>query len=382
MKKALIIAILSIIFSLNIHAITVGAEQTEEYLPLLKNRKVALVVNQTSMVKDTHLLYFLLDKGINVQIVFAPEHGLKGDAGAGKEIQSATDKDLGIQIASIYGKNKKPTAEQLQNIDIVVFDIQDVGARFYTYISTLHYVMQACAENDVELLVLDRPNPNDSIDGPMLKMGFQSFVGMYPIPVLHGCTVGELALMANNEGWIGEKPCKLKIIIVADWRHGEPYNLPVAPSPNLPNSRSIQLYPSLCLFEGTGVSVGRGTDFPFQVIGYPDPRFGNFTFTPQVAKDNSLILQQGKKCYGIDLQNDSTTKGFSLKYLIDFYKKSGQGDKFFTQPSFFDRLAGTDAIRKDIIAGKSEAEIRASWQNELNYYKELRLNYILYDDAD
>ncbi len=382
MKRALFSILSAIIFPLNIHAITVGAEQGEQYLPLLENKKVALVVNQTSMVKDTHLLYYLLDKGVNVQTVFAPEHGLKGDAGAGKEIDSGTDKDSGIQIISIYGKNKKPTAEQLKDIDIVVFDIQDVGTRFYTYISTLYYVMQACAENDVELLVLDRPNPNDFIDGPMLKMGFQSFVGMYPVPVLHGCTVGELALMANNEGWIGEKLCNLRIVTVAGWQHRQPYSLPVAPSPNLPNDRAIQLYPSLCLFEGTGVSVGRGTDFPFQAIGYPDPKFGSFTFIPQAAKDNSLILQQGKKCYGIDLRNDSTTRGFSLKYLIDFYKKSGQGDKFFTQPSFFDRLAGTDQIRKDIIAGKNEAEIRSAWQNELNFYKELRTNYLLYDDAD
>ena len=261
-----------------------GAERMDVVTRLLKGKRVGLVVNQTSILekRQIHLLDALVAEGIDVKKVFAPEHGFRGTGDAGEEIKDSRDLKTGIPIISIYGKNKKPSAEQLGDLDVIVFDIQDVGARFYTYISTMHYVMEACAENNKEFIVLDRPNPNDFVDGPIRQKGFESFVGVDPLPILHGLTVGELAWMINKEGWLKSAPdtCRLKIVKMENWKHGDPYWLPVKPSPNLPNDQSIRLYPSLCFFEATNVSVGRGTYYPFQVLGFPDPKYGDFTFTP------------------------------------------------------------------------------------------------------
>ncbi len=380
MKKGLLI-LLSLYICFNLSAaIKVGAARFDEYLPLIKGKKVALVVNQTSVVCNTHLLDTLLSLNIDVVKVFAPEHGFRGDADAGAHVSSSVDVKTGLPLVSIYGKNKKPSKEQLKDVEVVIFDIQDVGARFYTYISTMHYVMEACAENNKQLIVLDRPNPNDYVDGPVIKDDkYKSFVGVDNIPVLHGCTVGELAQMINGEAWLKKKvKCNLQVIKMQGWKHGDNYSLPVKPSPNLPNDMSIQFYPSLCLFEGTAISVGRGTYLPFQVIGYPDETFGTYTFTPEPIKGmDTNPVQKGKLCYGYDLRND-TTSGFSLKYIIDFYKKSNQGAKFFTRPEFFDKLAGNSTLRWQIIKGKSEQEIRASWQKDLNIYKKIREKYLLY----
>ena len=261
-----------------------GAERMDVVTRLLKDKRVGLVVNQTSILekRQIHLLDALVAEGIDVKKVFAPEHGFRGTGDAGEEIKDSRDLKTGVPIISIYGKNKKPSAEQLGDLDVIVFDIQDVGARFYTYISTMHYVMEACAENNKEFIVLDRPNPNDFVDGPIRQKGFESFVGVDPLPILHGLTVGELAWMINKEGWLKSVPdtCRLKIVKMENWKHGDPYWLPVKPSPNLPNDQSIRLYPSLCFFEATNVSVGRGTYYPFQVLGFSDPKYGDFTFTP------------------------------------------------------------------------------------------------------
>ena len=282
-----------------------GAERMDVVTRLLKGKRVGLVVNQTSILekRQIHLLDALVAEGIDVKKVFAPEHGFRGTGDAGEEIKDSRDLKTGIPIISIYGKNKKPSAGQLGDLDVIVFDIQDVGARFYTYISTMHYVMEACAENNKEFIVLDRPNPNDFVDGPIRQKGFESFVGVDPLPILHGLTVGELAWMINKEGWLKSAPdtCRLKIVKMENWKHGDPYWLPVKPSPNLPNDQSIRLYPSLCFFEATNVSVGRGTYYPFQVLGFPDPKYGDFTFTPtSLPGFDTNPLQKDKVCYGID----------------------------------------------------------------------------------
>ena len=363
--------------------ITVGAERTSAYLPLLQGKRVALVVNPTSTIGNVHLLDSLLAIRVNVKKVFAPEHGFRGDADAGEHVANGIDTKTGIPIVSLYGKNRKPSAEQMKDIDIVVFDIQDVGARFYTYISTMHYVMEACAAQGKEFLLLDRPNPCDDIDGPVMQRQFSSFVGLDPIPLLHGCTMGELAQMINGEGWLetGKNSCRLTVITVKGWRHGQPYSLPVKPSPNLPNGQSIAFYPSLCLFEATQVSVGRGTPFPFQVIGAPDKRYGNFTFTPQALPGfDKNPLHKGRACHGIDLRNVQPPKGFTLKYFLDFYERSGEKTAFFDRPQWFDLLMGNSQVRKDILAGKNEAEIKARWQAELDVYKSMRKAYLLYEE--
>ena len=363
--------------------ITVGAERTSAYLPLLQGKKVALVVNPTSTIGNVHLLDSLLALRVNVKKVFAPEHGFRGDADAGEHVANGIDTKTGIPIVSLYGKNRKPSAEQMKDIDIVVFDIQDVGARFYTYISTMHYVMEACAAQGKEFLLLDRPNPCDYVDGPVMQRPFSSFVGLDPIPLLHGCTIGELAQMINGEGWLetGKNSCRLTVITVKGWRHGQPYSLPVKPSPNLPNGQSIALYPSLCLFEATQVSVGRGTPFPFQVIGAPDKRYGNFTFTPQALPGfDKNPLHKDRACHGIDLRNVQPPKGFTLKYFLDFYERSGEKTAFFDRPQWFDLLMGNSQVRKDILAGKNEAEIKARWQAELDAYKSMRKAYLLYEE--
>ena len=365
-----------------------GADRLEELFPLLENKRISLVVNQTSLVQNVHLLDTLYNKGVHITQVFAPEHGFRGDADAGEFIKNGKDYRTQVPIISLYGKNKKPQPAQLQQTDIVIFDIQDVGARFYTYISTMFYVMQACAENNKELIILDRPNPCDYIDGPVLDMKYKSFVGMLPIPVLHGCTIGELAQMINGEGWLGNNlQCPLKVITIEDWKHGQPYSLPVKPSPNLPNDQAIALYPSLCPFEGTSVSVGRGTDFPFQIIGSPTTKNLKFRFMPHPMKGSDKHpLHQDTYCYGLNLSSEKNIpKGFSLQYVIQFYNYFQNLTKhaekeFFTRPHWFDLLMGTNQVRLDILKDKSEEQIRSAWQKKLNQYKEIRKKYLLYED--
>jgi uncharacterized protein YbbC (DUF1343 family) len=363
-------------------ALLTGAAQTDRYLPFLQGKRVAMVVNQTSVIGKSHEVDSLLALGVNIKLIFAPEHGFRGEADAGAQVQNATDTITGLPILSLYGKNKKPTASQLKDIDVVIFDIQDVGARFYTYISTMHYVMEACAENNKQLLVLDRPNPNGYyVDGPVLEMEKKSFVGMHPIPVVHGLTVGELAGMINGEKWLaGQRTCPLTVIPVAHYTHLTRYSLPVKPSPNLPNDLAIQLYPSICLFEGTHVSVGRGTDRPFQVIGSPYYKNMAFSFTPRSmpGATNPPLLNQ--LCYGKKLGPQDIPGKFSLAFVIDFYRNSTHTEKFFN--NFFNTLAGTDKLQAQIVAGESEAQIRASWEPALTQYKTLRRNYLLYPDFE
>ncbi|MDR1623561.1 MAG: DUF1343 domain-containing protein [Tannerellaceae bacterium] len=364
-----------------------GAERMDVIAGLLKDKQVGLVINQTSVLEKTktHLLDTFVSRGIQVKKVLAPEHGFRGTADAGEEIKDSRDKKTGIPIISIYGKNHKPTPAQLKGLDVVIFDIQDVGARYYTYISTMHYVMEACAENNVDFIVLDRPNPNDFVDGPIRKKGFESFVGVDPIPILHGLTVGELAQMINQEGWLANGiKCNLQVVTLLNWAHGDPYWLPVKPSPNLPNDQSVRLYPSLCFFEATSFSIGRGTYFPFQAIGYPDEKYGSFTFTPKSLPGfDTNPLQKDKTCYGVDLREYPFKGGLSLQFLLDFYKKAGNDQAFFfTRPEWFDLLAGTKELRRQIILGMSEDDIRATWQQELTEYKALRKKYLLYRDYD
>jgi uncharacterized protein YbbC (DUF1343 family) len=358
-----------------------GADQPALYLPLLKNKHIGMVVNHTSTVGVTHLVDFLVSKGVEVKALFAPEHGLRGEADAGEKVGNSVDAKTGIPIVSIYGKQNKPTAAQLADIDLVIYDIQDVGCRFYTYISTLHYVMEACAENGKRLLILDRPNPNgDYCDGPILKPAFRSFVGMDPIPVVHGCTVGEMARMINGEGWLKDGlKCQLQVISVKNYTHRTVYAPPIKPSPNLPNYTAVRLYPSLCFFESTSVSIGRGTTFPFQVIGFPDPKFGDFSFTPQSLKGFEMNpLQKDKICYGNDLRNLNDIPQFTLKYFLEWYGKFGNAGEFLTNERWFNRLMGDDQILTLIKSGKNEQEIRQSWQEELGKYKVMRMKYLLY----
>ena len=365
-----------------------GADRLEELLPLLENKRISLVVNQTSLVQNVHLLDTLYNKGVHITQVFAPEHGFRGDADAGEFIKNGKDYRTQVPIISLYGKNKKPQPSQLQQTDIMIFDIQDVGARFYTYISTMFYVMQACAENNKELIILDRPNPCDYVDGPVLDMKYKSFVGILPIPILHGCTIGELAQMINGEGWLGiNLQCPLKVITIEDWKHGQPYSLPVKPSPNLPNDQAIALYPSLCPFEGTSISVGRGTDFPFQIIGSPTTKNLKFRFMPHPMKGSDKHpLHQDTYCYGLNLSSEKNIpKGFSLQYVIQFYNYFQNLTKhaekeFFTRPHWFDLLMGTNQVRLDILKNKTEEQIRSAWQKKLNQYKEIRKKYLLYED--
>jgi uncharacterized protein YbbC (DUF1343 family) len=357
--------------------LTIGAAQIAQYLPHLSGKRVGMVVNHTSLVGNTHLVDTLLSLQVQVKKIFAPEHGFRGDADAGEHVSSGVDKKTNLPLISLYGSNKKPTSEQLADLDVVVFDIQDVGTRFYTYISTMHYVMEACAENNKKLLILDRPNPHGSyFDGPVLKPAFKSFVGMHPIPVVHGLTVGELANMINGQKWLANGvQCDVTVIKNKNYTHRTPYTLPVRPSPNLSNQQAIRLYPSLCLFEGTVISVGRGTDYPFQMIGSPNPANGSFTFTPKSVPGAKNPPYLNQPCYGLDLQED-TLNHFSLKYLIDFYQKAANKDKFFN--SFFEKLAGNDQLRNQIKSGMTEAQIRETWKTDLAAYKNLRQQYLLY----
>lgn len=359
--------------------ILTGADQMDEVIRQLKDKRVALVVNHTSLVGKKHLTDTLLQWGIAVKKIFAPEHGFRGEAEAGETIKDGRDRQTGLPVISLYGNLKKPTPDMLQDIDIVVFDIQDVGARFYTYISTMHYVMEACAENNKTLLILDRPNPNGHyVDGPILEPEFKSFVGMHPIPIVHGMTVGELARMINGEGWLeGHQKCTLEVIPVKNWKRNMPYSLPVKPSPNLPNDQAIALYPSICLFEGTVISVGRGTLTPFQVIGHPDLKNMPYQFTPVTIKGMaSNPPHENKVCYGMDLRNVKVKPALDLSYLITMYKAFPEKEKFFN--SYFEKLAGTRTLREQIIRGVPEEEIRKSWSEGLGAFREKRKKYLLY----
>lgn len=363
--------------------VVVGAENLQEYLHLLKNQKVGLVVNHTSKIGHEHLVDVLLKNKVKIQTIFAPEHGFRGEASAGETINNAIDQKTGISIISLYGKNKKPSVEQLADLDIIIFDIQDVGVRFYTYISTLNYVMQACAENNKSLVILDRPNPNGHyVAGPVLDLKFQSFVGVNPIPVVYGLTIGELALMNNGEEWLGKNlKCNLKIIKCRNYTHKTRYILPEKPSPNLPNNTAIWLYPSICLFEPSQISVGRGTDLQFQIIGGPDINLGDFIFTP-IDKPGAINpVNESKECFGLNLSKiDAYNTPFTLKYLIEFYKKFKDKNSFFTNKNFFNLLIGNDWVIKDVEAGNNEIDIAKKWQSDLEIFKKKRLNYLLYED--
>ena len=361
-------------------AIKTGAENYETYLPLFENKKIGIVTNPTGIVENKkHLVDFLIEKKVDLQKIYAPEHGFRGTADAGEIIKDGKDIKTNLPIISLYGNNKKPKSEQLAGIDIMLFDIQDVGARFYTYISTLHYVMEACAENNIELLVLDRPNPNGSIiDGPVLEMEQKSFVGMHPIPVLHGMTIGEYAKMINGEKWLANGiQCKLKVVPCTYYNREMKYNLPVKPSPNLPNDQSINLYASLCFFEGTNVSVGRGTEKQFQIYGSPFLLKTDFSFTPIPNFGAKEPMHKDILCYGEDLTKIKKVTRLELKWLIKAYANTSDKAIFFND--FFTKLAGTKKLQEQIIEGVSEKEIRKSWEVDLSTFKEIRKKYLIYN---
>jgi uncharacterized protein YbbC (DUF1343 family) len=364
-----------------------GAERTSYYLPLLKGKNIGLVVNQTSIIGKVHLVDSLIQLGLNVKKIFAPEHGFRGNADAGEKISDSKDAKTGVPIISIYGSKKAPEKADLEGIDILIFDIQDVGTRFYTYISTLHYVMLSCADNNVPLIVFDRPNPNGHfIDGPMLDLAYQSFVGMHPIPVVHGMTIGEYAQMINGENWLEvNKRTNLQVVSCLNYKHSDIYNLPIPPSPNLPNMRSIYLYPSICYFEGTQISLGRGTNKQFQVLGAPNLNAGDFTFTPEPKPGAMNPPQLGKLCRGMDLSGlqelqIKAKKTIDLSYLIQIYRDYPDKESFFLPGMFFDKLAGSSKLREMIQSGYSEQQIKDTWQPGLNQFKKLRKKYLIYED--
>lgn len=378
--------------------IIMGAERPTAYLPLLRNKKVGIVANQTTVVIDviagfdangndtqtilkTHLVDFLTDNDIDVQKVFAPEHGFRGTADAGEKVKDGVDTKTGLPIISLYGNNKKPTKQQLEGIDVMVFDIQDVGARFYTYISTLHYVMEACAENNIPLVVLDRPNPNGHyIDGPILEPEHRSFVGMHPVPVVHGMTIGEYAQMINGEKWLENGiQCAVSVIKMEGYSHSSRYSLPINPSPNLPNDTAINLYPSLCFFEGTFVSAGRGTDKQFQIFGAPSlpATFYEYQFTPEANEGAAYPKFKGERCNGKDLSNYPRLDNINLEWLIEAYVANGKKNNFFND--FFTKLAGTEKLQEQIEQGFTFREIRKTWLKDLDTYNKMRKAYVLYD---
>ncbi len=394
MKQALLILTFSVIFvSCNSQTselplvsevdkhLTLGAERLEAYLPIIKDRRVAMAVNHTSLLGGRHLVDTLLDLGVSIVKVFAPEHGFRGAQEAGELVESGIDPNTGLPIVSLYGSNKKPTADQLEDIDLVLFDVQDVGVRFYTYISTMHYLMEACAENQKTMLILDRPNPNgDYVAGPILQNDQKSFVGMHPIPIVHGLTVGELAKMINGERWLsGKGACQLKVVPMKNYHHQLRYSLPVKPSPNLPTDQSIRLYPSLCLFEGSQISIGRGTYFPFQVYGHPTFGDSLFSFSPEsIPGMDQNPMYKLKKCYGWDLRKVEAPQ-FTLRYLLNAYTLYPEKDNFFKD--YFYLLSGNNLLMDQIKQGLSEEEIQASWIPDLDNYKQLRKKYLLYPET-
>ena len=370
--------------------VIVGAERPELYLNILLEKRVGVVANQTTKVKKEHLVDVLLNEGVNVIKVFSPEHGFRGKSDAGEKVKDEIDLQTGLPIYSLYGKSKrKPSKEILKDIDIIVFDLQDVGVRFYTYISSLHYVMEACAENNVQLIVLDRPNPNGFyVDGPVLDIKFRSFVGMHPVPVVHGMTIGEYANMINGEKWLNNMiQCSLKIIPCLNYNHNTRYVLPIPPSPNLPNMRSVYLYPSLCFFEGTNISIGRGTSFPFQVFGAPYFPNKEFSFTPKATFGAKNPKYKSITCYGSDLRNISLdtlkkTKKLNLNWLVNSYNISKGSEDFFNKNNFFHLLSGTDRLMNLVKGGANPKHIYETYQKELNEFKTIRKNYLIYDDFE
>lgn len=386
MRKYLLLPFLffvALIFAQNDTSLKTGAELTDIYFPLLEGKRVAVMTNQTGIAGDEHLVDMLIGNNIYVVGIFSPEHGFRGNADAGEHVASSVDEKTGIPIWSLYGGGGgKPSAAKMKEFDILLFDLQDVGLRFYTYYASMARLMDACAEQGKKMIVLDRPNPNGMyVDGPILDMKHKSGVGWLPIPVVHGMTLGELALMINGERWLPEgRECDLFVVPCRNYTHQTRYELPIAPSPNLPNMHSIYLYPSTCLFEGTVMSLGRGTSFPFEVYGHPAFKGSSFSFTPRSitgAKNPPLL---NRKCYGVDLRNVSSEQiwenGFDLTYVIDAYRNLDMGDKFFT--SFFEKLVGVDYIREDIIVGRSAAEIKKRWQDDVEQFKKQRRPYLLY----
>ena len=387
MNRSLILWLLLLLWSGCLRAespLRTGAEQTERYLPLLEGKRVGILTNHTGTVGRTHLVDTLLSLGIDIRVVFAPEHGFRGDADAGESIGNYKDRKTGIDVLSVYGSNKRPQDSVMRKLDVLLFDIQDVGLRYYTYLSSMHYLMEACADNGKELIVLDRPNPNGFyVDGPVLEARHRSFVGMHPIPVVHGMTLGELARMIDGEGWLGEgRHCPLRVIPCANYTHRTRYELPVKPSPNLPNMRAVYLYPSLCFFEGTPVSLGRGTDFPFQAYGHPRMS-GDFAFTPHSNAGAKNPPLKDQLCKGRDLREHPSNEriwqsGVDLAYVIEAYRMLGMGEKFFTP--MFDKLTGASYVREMILRGEDADAIRERWRNDVNEFLKLRKPYLLYEE--
>jgi uncharacterized protein YbbC (DUF1343 family) len=387
MKKKLVIILCFSLFTIpgmgQNEKIITGAERTELYMPLIKGKNIAIVANQTSMVGKEHLVDTLVAMNIKVSKIFSPEHGFREMAEAGKKIQDGIDEPTGIHVVSLYGSQRKPVPADMEGLDYVLLDLQDVGARFYTYLSTMHYVMEACAENNVPLIILDRPNPNGFyVDGPMPEPGKRSFVCMEQVPVVHGMTLGEMAMMINDKKWLdGGIKCNLQVIKCRNYSHIDHYILPIAPSPNLPDMNSVYLYPSLCLSEGTVLSCGRGTSFPFQVIGNPLLPDKGFSFTPMSTKAASEPPCKGEVCYGTDMRNALETgivpgNSINLEWLVESYKEYPDKENFFN--SFFDTLAGGSTLRKQIIAGMTAKQIRKTWQDDLKQFMKVRQKYLLY----
>lgn len=392
MYKIILFCLFVATHSIQVHANELppipGSWQTGQYFHLLENKRVAVAGNHTSMIKYTHLVDSLLSADIQVVKVFSPEHGFRGEAAAGELVDSSIDDQTGLPIISLYGTNRRPTAQHLEDLDIILFDIQDVGTRFYTYISTMTYIMEEAARQDIPMIILDRPNPNGHyVDGPVLKPEHSSFVGLHPIPVVHGMTVGEYALMVNGEGWLpNDLQCELHIVSVKNYTHQTSYDVPLAPSPNLPNMHAIYLYPSLCLFEGTVISLGRGTNKPFQIYGHPDLPQQQFSyrFIPQSVSAAPNPPQLGKKCNGVDLtaiplEELRTKNRINLDYILHAYHHFPEKAHFFN--NFFELLAGTSELRRQITSGYSADEIRASWQKDLDAFRIIRSKYLLYPDS-
>jgi uncharacterized protein YbbC (DUF1343 family) len=384
LKRFLIVLLIAISF-VSKAQVRCGAERTELYLSQLTNKNIAVVANAASVVGNVNVVDTLLHLGLKVEKVFCPEHGFRVFSGAGELIKNDVDSATKIPVISLYGKKKKPDPSDLKDIDIVVFDLQDVGVRFYTYLSTLSYMMEACSQANIPLMIFDRPNPNGFyIDGPVMDSSLFSFVGLHPVPIVYGMTIAEYAKMINEEGWMNFRAiCDLQIIPLGNYTHKTRCILPIKPSPNLPDANSIYLYPSLCLFEGTVISVGRGTPYPFEIYGHPAFKGFTFEFTPKEGRGSSNPPYKGQQCHGTDLRDfyknhpDSFGK-INLSWLITAFKTLGSDPRFFTD--YFDRLAGTTELRKQIIAGKSEQEIRHSWQVDLDKFKEIRRKYLLYPE--
>lgn len=375
-----LILVVVVIVSFGWGKVIPAVDRPNAYLSKLKGKSVALVVNHSSRVGKSHLVDFLLKKKIKITKIFAPEHGFRGKADAGKYVKNSRDMRTNLPIISLYGKHKKPSKRDLKGVDVILFDIQDVGVRFYTYLSTLHYVMEAGGENGIPVIVLDRPNPNGHyIDGPMLKPAYRSFVGLDPVPLVYGMTIGEYALMLNGERWLKRGvQARLTVIPLGGYTHASRYKLPIKPSPNLPTAKSIALYPSLAFFEGTVFSAGRGTKQPFELYGHPQYQSKKFSFIPQSRSGAKYPKFKNKKCYGVNLRRAKPKAQIELSYLLDAYKKYPNKKRFFLKNRFIDKLAGSDKLRKQILSGKSEVQIRASWQRDLKKFRKIRKKYLIY----